>query len=57
MKLPPAVKSFWSKEDGVSSIEYALILALVGMGIIGAAAALGDQVAVSINTAVAELQY
>ena len=57
MKLPPAMKSFWSKEDGVSSIEYALILALVGMGIIGAAAALGDQVAVSINTAVAELQY
>ena len=57
MKPVQAIKAFWSAEDGVSSIEYALILALVGTGIMAAAAVLGDQIAVSINVAVDELQY
>ena len=41
----------WRDEDGASAAEYALILAIVGAGIAGAAIVLGGAIATAINNA------
>lgn len=38
------VNAFWKDESGISSVEYALLLAFVAAGIVGAAAGLGTAV-------------
>ena len=43
-------------EEGISSVEYALLLALIGSAIAAAALALGNQVSTNINDAVTDLQ-
>ena len=40
-------------ESGASAAEYALILAIIGVGIAGAAFALGESITGAMNTAVA----
>lgn len=35
-------KAFWQEEDGAAAIEYALIAALIALGIVVAAGTLGD---------------
>jgi len=44
------VKSFMADESGATAIEYGLIAALIAVGIIGAAGALGNKVAGNFNT-------
>ncbi len=41
----------WQDEDGASAAEYALILAIVGAGIAGAAIVLGGAIATAMNEA------
>ena len=43
--------SFLREEKGASAAEYALILAIVGAAIAGAAIFLGSQIALAINSA------
>jgi pilus assembly protein Flp/PilA len=43
-------------EEGISSVEYALLLALVGAGISAAAFALGGQVTTNVTNATHTLQ-
>jgi pilus assembly protein Flp/PilA len=43
--------SYLKQEDGASAAEYALILAIVGAAIAGAAIFLGNQIATAINSA------
>ena len=43
--------SFLQEENGASAAEYALILAIVGTAIAGAAIALGGSIANSMNNA------
>ena len=43
--------SFLKEENGASAAEYALILAIVGAAIAGAAIFLGTQIALAINNA------
>jgi len=43
--------SYLKQEDGASAAEYALILAIVGAAIAGAAIFLGAQIAAAINSA------
>jgi pilus assembly protein Flp/PilA len=43
-KVKSRIKSFIKDEHGVSAVEYALLLALVGAGIAAAALALGQAV-------------
>ena len=43
--------SFLKEENGASAAEYALILAIVGAAIAGAAIFLGSQIALAINSA------
>ena len=45
------IKNFLRDESGASAAEYALILAIVGIGIVAAATALGDAVKLSMNDA------
>ena len=45
------VNRFWCDQDGASAAEYALILAIVGAGIAGAAIILGGAIATAINEA------
>jgi pilus assembly protein Flp/PilA len=45
------VKTFVSDESGASAAEYALILAIVGTGIAGAAFLLGGAIKTSIDNA------
>jgi pilus assembly protein Flp/PilA len=37
-----AVKAFTADEDGITAIEYGLMAALIGLALVGGAAALGD---------------
>lgn len=41
----------WKDESGISSVEYALLLALIAAGVAVAAAALGDAVETEIQDA------
>ncbi len=45
------MKNLWQDEDGASAAEYALILAIVGAGIAGAAIILGGAIATAMNSA------
>ena len=45
------VRAYLSEQDGASAAEYALILAIVGAAIAGAAIFLGAQIATAINSA------
>jgi pilus assembly protein Flp/PilA len=42
-KLVRASKRFWKDESGVTAIEYGLIAALIALGIIAGATALGGK--------------
>ena len=48
-KTQKFLTEFWAEESGISSVEYALLLAFVGGGIILAAESLGDAVADQMN--------
>lgn len=50
------IKTFIADESGASAAEYALILAVVGAGIAGAAFALGGAIESSIDGATAEVE-
>ncbi|HEY2444375.1 MAG TPA: Flp family type IVb pilin [Rhizomicrobium sp.] len=43
--------SFWKDESGAAAAEYALILAIVGAGIAGAAVILGGDISTAITSA------
>ena len=43
--------SFFKDESGASAAEYALILAIVGIGIVAAAGALRDSISSAMNRA------
>ncbi|MEM7222053.1 MAG: Flp family type IVb pilin [Pseudomonadota bacterium] len=45
------MKRFWTEECGVSSVEYALLLAVVAAGIAVAAGSLGTAVSSEVNEA------
>jgi pilus assembly protein Flp/PilA len=45
------VLAYLNEQDGASAAEYALILAIVGAAIAGAAIFLGNQIALAINSA------
>jgi pilus assembly protein Flp/PilA len=46
-----AIRRFVKEEDGASAAEYALLLALVCLGMIGAVGFLGTQIRDTINAA------
>lgn len=50
-KMKNFLKSFIADESGASAAEYALILAVVGAGIVLAAGFLGEQISSAINGA------
>ena len=45
------VRKLWNDESGASAAEYALILAIVGTGIVAAAIFLGDSIAGAMSEA------
>jgi pilus assembly protein Flp/PilA len=56
MKVLKSIKKFVSDESGISAVEYALLLALIGAGIAAAAFTLGGQVSTNITDATTALQ-
>jgi Flp pilus assembly pilin Flp len=48
-KVRKLLTAFWADESGISSVEYALLLAFVGGGIILAADSLAEAVADEMN--------
>lgn len=50
------VKSFLRDDSGASAAEYALILAIVGTGIAGAAFLLGGAITTAIENATTEIE-
>ena len=55
MKVFKQFKALLKEEDGISAVEYALLLALIGAGIAAAAFGLGEQVTTNIETATSDL--
>ncbi len=55
MKALKAMKRLWMEENAISAVEYALLLALVGVGIAGAATLLGGQISTNIGDATTAL--
>jgi len=55
MKVLKSIKKFVADESGISAVEYALLLALIGAGIAGAATLLGGQVTANIQAATDDL--
>lgn len=49
-------KAFWQDEDGAAAIEYALIAALIALGIVVAAGTLGDELGLTFGKLTTELQ-
>ncbi len=49
------IKQLVKDEHGISAVEYALLLALIGAGIATAATLLGTQVTTNINSATTAL--
>lgn len=47
------IKNFLNDEAGASAAEYALILAVIGIGIVVAATTLSDAIQLSLNDAAA----
>jgi pilus assembly protein Flp/PilA len=56
MKFMDRIKKLAKDEEGISAVEYALLLALIGAGISAAAFALGGQVSTNITSATQALQ-
>jgi Flp pilus assembly pilin Flp len=54
-KITTLINDFWNDESGISSVEYALLLAFVAGGIILGAEALSDAVQGEMNDAAATL--
>ena len=50
-KITAGIRSFWNDESGISSVEYALLLAFVAAGIILAADLLSNAVSNEMNQA------
>jgi Flp pilus assembly pilin Flp len=50
-KITAVIKEIWNDESGISSVEYALLLAFVAAGIIVAADALSNAVSNEMNQA------
>jgi pilus assembly protein Flp/PilA len=46
-----AIRQFVKEEEGASAAEYALILALITLGIVGAVTALGTSITNAVNLA------
>jgi len=55
MKLIESIKKIMNDDKGISAVEYALLLALIGAGIATAAFTLGGQVQTNIESATTEL--
>jgi Flp pilus assembly pilin Flp len=55
MKIRDKVRSLFTDDSGISSVEYALLLGLIGTAIAVAATTLGTQVATNIDNATAAL--
>jgi len=55
MKVWKSIKRLVQDESGISAVEYALLLALIGAGIAGAAFALGGRVQTNITDATTAL--
>jgi pilus assembly protein Flp/PilA len=55
MKVLKSIKKFVADESGISAVEYALLLALIGAGIAAAAFTLGGQVTTNIEGATTSL--
>ncbi len=49
------LKELWKDEEGLSTVEYALLLALVAIAAIAAWRALGTQVSDTVDTATGEI--
>ena len=49
-------KTFWQEEDGAAAIEYALIAALIALGIVTATGLLGDELSTSFGKLTTALQ-
>jgi pilus assembly protein Flp/PilA len=45
-----SIKEFWRDQSGAAAAEYALILAIIGAGIVVAATLLGTNIAATITT-------
>ena len=56
MQFCEQVKRLFREESGISAVEYALLLALIGAGIAAAAFTLGGQVSTDITDATTALQ-
>lgn len=50
-QLSNYLRRFWLEESGISSVEYALLLAFIAAGVAAAATGLGDNVAAAISGA------
>jgi pilus assembly protein Flp/PilA len=55
MKIRDKVRRLFLDDTGISSVEYALLLGLIGTAIAAAATILGTQVATNINEAATTL--
>ena len=55
MKIMNQIKRLFKEDSGISAVEYALLVALIGTGIAAAAFSLGTQVKGNIETAETEL--
>jgi len=55
MSIIDRIKTLVKDDSGISAVEYALLLALIGAGIATAAFTLGDQVQTNIGSATTEL--
>jgi pilus assembly protein Flp/PilA len=51
MQFMESIRRLVKDESGISAVEYALLLALIGAGIAGAASLLGTQVTANIDQA------
>lgn len=50
------MKRFWKDERGATALEYGLLAALVAIGIVGAARALGSQISATFNSVATTMQ-
>ena len=55
MKVLESIKTLVKDDSGISAVEYALLLGLIGAGIAGAAIGLGGQVSSNISDATSGL--
>jgi pilus assembly protein Flp/PilA len=55
LKLTNAVRRFWTSDEALTTVEYAIAGGLVGLAVVGAFIALGGKVGGVINAIVAIL--